>query len=64
MNVQEWKDLHKEKCENVLDAYKVMSEHINALDSIEDSSIDEDELVAFLSLKLIRLNKEIEKLFG
>ena len=61
MNVEEWKKELTKKTEGIISEYKGMVVHIDLLEGVE-GDFDEDEIGAFMLIKLNKMNKTIEKL--
>ena len=61
MKIEEWKKELTERTGTILDRYKDMVTHINKLEDV-DADFDEDEVTAFIVIKLTKMNKAIEKM--
>ena len=61
MKIEEWKKELTERAATIVGEFEGVMAHIGKLEDIEDD-FDEDELGAFLIIKLNKMNKTIEKL--
>ena len=57
---QEWKEGLAKDCELVEQQYRQLAARINSLDEVDYSSCDIDELAAFMQVKLLKMNKNIQ----
>ena len=61
MNIEEWKKELTERIKSVIDVYESLASHITDLEDIE-GDFDEDEVGAFILIKLTKMNKTIERI--
>lgn len=61
MTVDDWKKELSERAEKIINQFEGMLSHIGKLEELEEE-FDEDELGAFMLIKLNKMNSAIEKL--
>lgn len=61
MNIEEWKANLVKDIENIEESYKTMMETMGKADKIaETNNIDKDELLAFITIKFTKMQKNLE----
>ena len=62
-SASQWKEEFIAKIKGVTDSYEELSSHLGTVDEIQ-GSVDAEEISGFILMKLFKMGKDIEKVFG
>jgi len=61
MTIEEWKKELTEVVDGFADAGKNVAAHLSKLKEIDEESYDEDEVMAFVAIKIQRMQNSLEE---